>query len=83
MFHVIMIRLAWLLNHNSQPESKDDVKKRIEIALDQILGTEKNILIVGHGGIMLFMRKELLKRGFIGPSFKNPKNGELYVFEKL
>jgi hypothetical protein len=31
---------------------------------------------------MMFMRKEMLKRGFEGPKIKRPEKGKLYLFEK-
>jgi broad specificity phosphatase PhoE len=83
VIHLLFIRIAWLLNHKSQPESKREVTNRINRLLDTILHHEEDVLIVGHGGIMMFMRKELLKRGFSGPKFgKTPENGKVYIFEK-
>ncbi|WP_423406857.1 histidine phosphatase family protein [Heyndrickxia sp. MSNUG] len=81
-FHIILIRIAWLLGHKSQKESKKQVVRRINRVLDQVLEQEEDVLIVGHGGIMIFMRKELLKRGFSGPKFNRPVNAKIYIFEK-
>jgi broad specificity phosphatase PhoE len=80
--HLLMVRVAWFFNHSSQPESKREVLGRINKTLDSILETDEDVLIVGHGGIMIFMRKELVKRRFIGPKFKRPENAKLYIFEK-
>ncbi|NHM30911.1 histidine phosphatase family protein [Neobacillus terrae] len=80
--HLVFIRLAWLFNHRSQLEKKRDVINRINRVLDQALSSKENILIVGHGGVMMYMRRELLKRGFKGPNFKRPDNGVVYIFEK-
>jgi len=82
VLHILIIRIAWLFNHKSQQEKKSDVMKRINETLDKILLNEEDVLIVGHGGIMMFMRKELLKRGFTGEKFKRPENGKIYLFEK-
>lgn len=79
--HLLFIRIAWLLNHKSQLETKHDVSKRINDILDKILQSDEDVLIVSHGGVMIFLRKELMKRGFNGPKFKRAKNGELYLFE--
>lgn len=81
-FHILLIRLAWLFEHKSQKESKKEVIKRINRVLDQALQHDEDVLIVGHGGIMMFMRKELRRRGFTGPKFNRPENAKLYVFEK-
>lgn len=83
MVHLLFIRVAWLFNHKSQPEKRKDVLKRINKALDQALSTGEDVLIVSHGGVMMYMRKELLKRGFKGPKYRRPDNGFVYLFEKL
>ncbi|MFC7373494.1 histidine phosphatase family protein [Fictibacillus iocasae] len=80
--HLFFIRGAWYFNHPSQPESRIQVMVRIRRALEKILKSDEDVLIVGHGGIMMFMRKELLKLGFAGPRIGKPKNGEVYVFER-
>ncbi|BAB04455.1 histidine phosphatase family protein [Halalkalibacterium halodurans] len=82
--HLLFIRGAWLFNHKSQPEARQEVIVRIRSTLDEIVKEEKDVLIVSHGGVMMFMRKELMRRGFRpqGAAFKRPENGKLYVFEK-
>ncbi len=80
--HVTLIRLAWFMGHKSQKETKKEVVKRINKILDQAIEQGDNVLIVGHGGIMIFMSKELAKRGFTGPKFNRPENARLYVYEK-
>ncbi|WP_078555604.1 histidine phosphatase family protein [Bacillus alkalicellulosilyticus] len=80
--HLLFIRIAWLMNHKSQNETKKDLTDRINKVLDQAMQTESNVLIIGHGIVMMFMRKELLKRGFKGPKFKRPLNGLLYLYFK-
>jgi len=79
----LLFKAAWLVNHKSQPESKADVKRRVKAVLDKILlKCQDDVLIVSHAGLMTFMRKELLNRGFRGPNFKTPDNGKLYVYER-
>ncbi|AYA74443.1 histidine phosphatase family protein [Bacillus sp. Y1] len=80
--HILFIRFAWLVNHKSQQEKKSDVLKRVNKALDLALQSGENVLIISHGGIMLYMSKELEKRGFRGPKFRRPENGVLYTFVK-
>ncbi|BCB02263.1 histidine phosphatase family protein [Bacillus sp. KH172YL63] len=79
--HLLMIRLAWWCNHRSQPESRREVEKRINIIVDRLIEEGKDVLVVGHGGIMMYIRKALLKRGFTGPSFRRPANGKVYMYE--
>ncbi|MEH7390832.1 histidine phosphatase family protein [Bacillus sp. JJ1503] len=79
----VFVRLAWLFNHPSQKDSVKAVKERINLFLDEVFSAgNEHVLIVSHGALMIFMRKELLKRGFKGPKISHPKNGILYVFEK-
>lgn len=80
--HIFLIRVAWLFGHKSQKEGKMEVVQRINRVLDKAIAQDEDILIVGHGGIMIFMRKELIKRGFSGPKFNRPENAKLYIFEK-
>ena len=80
--HLFFIRVAWLINHKSQPISRKDLTNSISLTLDKVLDSNENVLIVSHGGIMMFLRKELIRRGYHGPNFKVANNGELYVFEK-
>jgi len=76
-------RIAWMLSHKSQVESKLMFEERVKYILKEIiLKDDKDVLIVSHGFLMMFLRKELLKRGFKGPSFKRADNGKIYVFEK-
>lgn len=49
---------------------------------DTLLKGGEDVLIVGHAAFMLFMRKELVNRGFRGPALRTIANGRLYVFEK-
>lgn len=80
--HIFLIRVAWLFGQESQKEGKMEVVQRINRVLDKAIAQDEDILIVGHGGIMIFMRKELIKRGFSGPKFNRPENAKLYIFEK-
>ena len=80
---LILGRIAWMLSHKSQLESKQIFKERINRILEEIIFKEDNdILIVSHGFLMMFLRKELLSQGFKGPHFISADNGKIYVFEK-
>jgi len=78
---VIIARIRGLFDPIVKAEIKEG-KKRVASFFDQNISQHQNVLIVGHGGMMMYMRKELLKRGYKGPSFTIPKNGEIYIFEK-
>lgn len=80
--HLLFIRIAWFFNHHSQQITKSDVIGKINQILDKAVSYDEDILIVGHGGMMLFMSKELLKRGFTGPKIKRAENAKIYLYEK-
>ncbi|WP_094605537.1 hypothetical protein SPSIL_013140 [Sporomusa silvacetica DSM 10669] len=76
-------RMAWMLSDKSQVESKLMFDERLKYILEEIiLKEDDDVLLVSHGFLMIFLRKELLKRGFKGPNFKRAENGKIYVFEK-
>ncbi|MCA1056109.1 histidine phosphatase family protein [Rossellomorea aquimaris] len=79
--HLTAIRLAWWFNHPSQAVSKKEVFEKINKVIDRVMSEDQDVLIVGHGGVMMFMRKELIRRGFSGRSFRRPENGVVYVYE--
>ncbi|MDQ0194258.1 broad specificity phosphatase PhoE [Paenibacillus wynnii] len=77
-------RIAWLVSHRSQIEGKQETLKRIRKFVEQLEILEKpNLLIVSHGALMFYLRKELIKRGYKGKSFIKAKNGMLYTYERL
>ena len=77
----IFIRTSWLFNRQARQDIHE-AKERIRKVLDKaITPAGENVLIVSHAALMIYMRKELIRRGFRGPKFKIPKNGVLYIFE--
>jgi broad specificity phosphatase PhoE len=77
-----LARAAWITRHKSQTESIPMLRNRISMVVDELLNNTGDVLVVSHGGVLMFMRKELLRRGFTGPGFTTPLNGKLYVFKK-
>ena len=76
-------RIAWAISDKSQIESKLMFAERVKYILEELILKEDNdVLIVSHGFLMMFLRKELVNRGFKGPNFKRAENGKIYVFEK-
>jgi broad specificity phosphatase PhoE len=78
-----MLRLAWMTSHSSQRNAKLSFMAKVKQVTDSVLTQAKeDTLIVSHAGVMMFLRKELVKLGFTGPEFKIAENGKLYVFER-
>lgn len=77
-----LLRLAWLTSHSSQRAVKQRFLADIEAAVEMLRGgAGETTLVVSHAGVMMFLRKELLRRGFQGPKFRMAEHGRLYVFE--
>ncbi|MDQ0231729.1 histidine phosphatase family protein [Metabacillus malikii] len=80
---LVLLRMAWLCHHQSQLETKTIVENRIRGLVDNLLADNgEDILIVSHGALMIYIRKELIRRGFTGPKFRHAKNGILYLYSK-
>lgn len=69
--------------HKQTKNNIDAARIQIRQLLDETAETDgKPVLIVSHAAKMVYLRKELIARGFTGPSFHIPKNGKLYLFKK-
>ncbi|SHO51342.1 histidine phosphatase family protein [Anaerocolumna xylanovorans] len=73
-------RLAWYFKSKSQPETREETRKRIEAFLNKIDWSKESVLIVFHGFMLYNFQKELKKRGFTGERVRRVKNGVLYQF---
>ncbi|TLS51589.1 histidine phosphatase family protein [Paenibacillus antri] len=80
LWWAVWARLTWKLDSAAREEMAS-AERRVQTVLDEVANRpERSVLIVSHGALMLRMKKELAKRGFQGPRFAYPRNGELYVF---
>lgn len=78
-----VLRLAWYSSHASQRQAKATFMARVSHVSTEILDrAEGDILIVSHAGMMSYLRKELMAKGFKGPKYSIAQNGQFYVFEK-
>ncbi len=78
-----VIRLAWLTGHKSQRPARDELHRRVRAMAELLEAEPVDKLVVSHAGMMLFLRKELLRRGFQGPGFRLAQHGRLYLLERL
>jgi broad specificity phosphatase PhoE len=78
----IVLRLAWMTGHSSQRQFRDDFRSRVRRMVDMIDSYETDALLVSHAGMMLYLRKELLRRGYRGPRFSIADHARLYIFER-
>lgn len=76
-------RVGWLWEHDSQPESRSETRRRAAGIMEWIRARHagQNILVVSHGFLMQFLERELVKMGFNGRVPVHPKGGHIYVFE--
>lgn len=77
----ILIRLSLIVNKQTRLDV-ELARERIGKVLDEAVSPDGgNVLIVSHGALMIFMGKELRRRGFRGPKLKFPANGKLHIYE--
>ncbi len=77
-----LLRFAWFTGHKSQRVARDEFHARIKAIADLLEQELVDTLVVSHAGVMFFLRKELLRRGFAGPKFGLAETARLYVFER-
>jgi len=78
----LMLGLSWMTGHRSQRSSRDDFLRRVHAVAELIESDDTDVLLVSHAGMMAYLRKELLRRGFEGPKFRIADHARLYVFER-
>jgi len=79
--------LLWavLLRNKSRASNPitDAFSARMGAFVDELLrANDQHVLVASHGFVMMFLRQELLKRGFTGDRFSTPAHGKIYVFVK-
>lgn len=78
----LLIRIAWMTGHTSQRGLRDDFHQRVRTMADQIESQGQDALMVSHAGMMIYLRQELLRRGFSGPKFGVAEHALLYEFRR-
>jgi broad specificity phosphatase PhoE len=78
----LILHLAWMTSHESQRAARDDFRQRILAATELLEAEQNDTLVVSHAGTMMYLRKELLRRGFRGPNFGIAEHARAYVFER-
>lgn len=78
----MLLRLLWFTGHQSQRDARDAFIARIKAIANLLEQEPVDTLVVSHAGVMFFLRKELLRRGFTGPKFSLAETARLYVFER-
>lgn len=77
-----VLRIAWMTSHSSQRAARDEFRQRVLSVADLLDNEVEDTLVVSHAGMMIYLRKELLRRGFRGPEFRIADHAHLYVFER-
>ncbi len=68
----------------SSNKGVDAFEKDIITFIDRLIAdNETDTLIVSHWFVMRVLRKELIKRGFVGDKFKSNEYGALYVYQSV
>lgn len=79
----MLLRFLWFSGHKSQRTARDEFHCRIKAIADLLEQEPVDTLVVSHAGVMFFLRKELLRRGFSAPKFGLAETARLYVFERV
>jgi broad specificity phosphatase PhoE len=82
LWWAVLGRAGWFFNTQAHAGHNQAVKTRVAKALDEILRSPEDVLIVSHAALMRNLQLELRRRGFRGPNFGMAANGRLYVFER-
>jgi broad specificity phosphatase PhoE len=77
-----MLRAAWMTSHASQRQVRDDFRRRVKAVADLLHAEEGDTLVVSHAVMMMYLRRELLQRGFRGPEFTVADHARVYLFER-
>jgi broad specificity phosphatase PhoE len=77
----MVVRLSWMIDKDKKKEITH-IREGINKLLDEVLTQKEDTLIVSHGALMIFLAIELKKRGFSGPSLRNPQNGRVYIYDR-
>lgn len=75
-----LYRFAWLTDHASQRECRNDLHDRVRAVADRLSGADCDTLVVAHAGLMHYLAAELRRRGFSGPKFKVAEHARAYTF---
>lgn len=78
----LLLRFTWFTGHKSQRAARDEFRRRIKAIADLLEQEPVDTLVVSHAGVMFFLRKELLRRGFMGQKFGLAEPAQLYLFQK-
>lgn len=79
----VLFRILQLAGYSSNAESYKSIKKRTEKCASQLSALSKehdSVLYVGHGTIIWFIHKQLIRMGWLGPHKAVKKHWEFGVY---
>jgi len=77
-----LVQVAWWTGHPSQRACRDDLRRRVLAAANQLEAATRDTLVVSHAGMIAFLSAELRRRGFAGPRVTMAHHARAYVFER-
>lgn len=78
----LVIRVCIMRNHKSQQQCKSVLQERIREFVLSLTHENEDLLVVSHAFTMEIMSEMLLQNGYTGKKLRQPKHGELFVFER-
>ncbi len=82
---VIILRSLWFMGFAKNSESYHTARMRAKAAADRLIelaSEHRSVLLVGHGFINHYIAKELLGKGWVGPSNSGRKYWEYATYER-
>ncbi|MEW8216998.1 MAG: histidine phosphatase family protein [Candidatus Thiodiazotropha taylori] len=81
---VIVLRTLWFMGFSKNSESYRAARSRAKVAAERLIelaSEHRSVLLVGHGFINHYIAKELVGKGWIGPSSPGRKYWEYGTYE--
>jgi len=76
-------RLQWLFGMKKQPESRRATIMRVKKAIDVLVASDEDVVLINHGIFMRLLVKELKRRGFLLEGVASYKNLDCIQLYKL
>ena len=83
---VIILRSLWFMGFSKNSESYREARSRAKQAADKLIelaSAHRSVLLVGHGFLNHYIAKELLSKGWVGPSSPGREYWEYGTYELI
>ncbi|KAB2922886.1 MAG: histidine phosphatase family protein [Bacteroidetes bacterium] len=78
----LLVQAAWLTGHRSQREHRDDFLRNMRTMAGRLEAVPDDTLVVCHAGVMRYLSRELLRRGWNGERITMARHAAVYIFRR-